>query len=178
VLDRYHQAAATHGLDTVVRLTADCPLLDPGVVDQVIMEFASGAYDYASNTQPPTFPDGLDTEVFNRAALERAWVEARLPSEREHVTPYIWKHPELFRLHNVRHASDLSQLRWTVDDAADLDVARAVIERLGANQTSMRDVLALIEREPRVALTNAGSTRNAGYVRSLRQDVREDKGSR
>lgn len=171
VLDRYRQAALAHRLDVIVRLTADCPLLDPAVIDQVVGAFQAGTYDYASNTQPPTFPDGLDTEVFTRGALERAWSEAALDSEREHVTPYIWKHPELFRLFNVAHTPDLSALRWTVDDAADLDLAHGLLTRLGSGSTALGDILAILEDEPELANGNAGTGRNAGYFVSLGLDA-------
>ena len=173
VLDRFHQAAQRFGVSVVVRVTPDCPLLDPAVAGLVLKRFldAGGGLDYASNTQPPTFPDGQDTEVFSAAALARAWREARLPSEREHVTPYIWKHPERFRLANVRHTEDLSALRWTVDEAADLAFARAVYARLGAGRLfGMDEVLALLAREPALREMNGSLTRNQGYAKSLRAD--------
>ena len=173
VLDRFHQAADRFGVSVVVRVTPDCPLLDPTVAGLVLKRFldAGGGLDYASNTQPPTFPDGQDTEVFSAAALARAWREARLPSEREHVTPYIWKHPDRFRLASVRHAEDLSALRWTVDEPADLDFVRAVHARLGAQGTfGMEDVLALLRREPALLEINRSLTRNEGYAKSLRAD--------
>ena len=173
VLDRFHQAAERFGVAVVVRVTPDCPLLDPDVAGLVLRHFldAGGRLDYASNTQPPTFPDGQDTEVFSAAALARAWREARLPSEREHVTPYIWKHPDRFRLANVRHAEDLSALRWTVDEAADLEFVRTVYARLGAGRVfGMDDVLALLRREPALLEINRSLTRNEGYARSLRAD--------
>jgi len=173
VLDRFHQAAERFGVSVVVRITPDCPLLDPAVAGLVLARFldARGSLDYASNTQPPTFPDGQDTEAFSAAALARAWREARLPSEREHVTPYIWKHPERFRLANVRHAEDLSALRWTVDEAADLDFVRAVYARLGdARAAGLGEVLALLRREPALREINRSLTRNEGYAKSLRAD--------
>jgi glutamate-1-semialdehyde 2,1-aminomutase/spore coat polysaccharide biosynthesis protein SpsF len=173
VLDRFHQAAMRFGVSVVVRVTPDCPLLDPGVAGRVLRRFldARGALDYVSNTQPPTFPDGQDTEVFSAAALARAWREARLRSEREHVTPYIWKHPDRFRLANVRHVEDLSALRWTVDEAADLEFVRVVSARLtGAGPFGMDEVLALLRREPALLDINRSHTRNEGYARSLRAD--------
>ena len=129
-----------------------------------------GAIDYASNTQPPTFPDGLDTEVFSSAALERAWREARLTSEREHVTPYIWKQPDTFRVANVTHEPNLSALRWTVDTAADLEFVRAVYGRLAASAETagMDDVLGLLRRHPELAALNRGIARNEGYATSVR----------
>jgi glutamate-1-semialdehyde 2,1-aminomutase/spore coat polysaccharide biosynthesis protein SpsF len=173
VLDRFHQAASRFGVSVVVRVTPDCPLLDPAVAGLVLQRFldARGTLDYASNTQPPTFPDGQDTEVFSADALARAWREARLPSEREHVTPYIWKQPDRFRLANVRHAQDLSAQRWTVDEAADLGFVRAVYARLGAGRLfGMEDVLALLRREPALRDINGSLTRNQGYAKSLRAD--------
>jgi spore coat polysaccharide biosynthesis protein SpsF (cytidylyltransferase family) len=174
VLDRFYQTARRHGITVVVRVTPDCPLLDPVVSGAVLVRFleGQGAIDYASNTQPPTFPDGLDTEVFSSAALERAWREARLASEREHVTPYIWKQPDKFRVVNVTHDPNLSALRWTVDTAADLEFVRAVYARLGAGAETagMDDVLGLLGRHPELAALNRGSARNEGYVTSVRAD--------
>jgi glutamate-1-semialdehyde aminotransferase/spore coat polysaccharide biosynthesis protein SpsF (cytidylyltransferase family) len=173
VLDRVHGAAERFGVSVIVRVTPDCPLLDPAVAGRVLARFraAAGALDYVSNTQPPTFPDGQDTEVFSLAALATAWREARLGSEREHVTPFIWKQPHRFRLANVTHAEDLSHLRWTVDEAADLDFVRAVYARLGADRPfGLAEVLALLRREPALLEGNRSLTRNEGYAKSLRAD--------
>jgi spore coat polysaccharide biosynthesis protein SpsF (cytidylyltransferase family) len=179
VLDRYYRAVRTFGADVIVRLTADCPLLDPGVSARVLARFALGDVDYACNTLPPTFPDGLDTEVFSFAALERAWREAKLTSEREHVTPYIWKNPTQFRLANVTNDVDLSALRWTVDESQDLEFVRAVYSRLyreGKSLFAMKDVLALLEREPKLREVNAGFARNEGYIKSVRENHPGDLG--
>lgn len=170
VLDRYYQAARSHSAEVVVRITADCPLLDPDVIDRVVSQFTNGSFDYVSNVNPPTFPDGLDTEVFSFAALERTWNEARWQSEREHVTPYLRAHPELFRLDNVSNDEDLSGLRWTVDESADLAFVRAVYEALGTEQFGMNEVLDLLRNRPELGRINAGFERNEGYVKSLRED--------
>ncbi len=170
VLDRYYRAAQHVQADVVVRLTADCPLLDPHVIDQVIHTFHSGGYDYVSNTLELTFPDGLDTEVFRREVLDRAWREAQLQSEREHVTPYIWKHPDLFKLGVVRNAENFSGLRWTVDEPADLMFAREIYARLGTAAFGMSDVLAYLRLRPELKDINAGFGRNEGYQKSLRED--------
>ena len=119
VLDRFYQAAAEHKADVVVRVTADCPLIDPAIVDTVIRAFLDQQVDYMSNVSPPTFPDGLDVEVFSFAALKRAADEATETPQREHVTPYLRNHPEKFSSHNVTHSTDLSALRWTLDEPAD-----------------------------------------------------------
>lgn len=170
VLARYAQAAAEHGAEVVVRLTADCPLLDPGVIDDVIAAYHDGDWDYASNVEPPTYPDGLDTEVIRRSALDRAAREAKLPSEREHVTPYIRKHPELFRIRAVRSPEDLSALRWTVDEPRDLDLVRAIYGQMRSADFGMADVLDLVGRDPDLTKINANIQRNEGYLRSLSED--------
>src|SRR5579871_1881320 len=119
VLDRYYRAAQATRADVVVRITADCPLHDPQVIDTVVSRFDPSRFDYASNAVDRTYPDGLDVEVFSFQALERAWREAQWASEREHVTAFIWKHPDRFRLHHVCQATDLSAARWTVDEPSD-----------------------------------------------------------
>jgi spore coat polysaccharide biosynthesis protein SpsF len=173
VLDRYYQAARQFGGEVVVRLTADCPLLDPGVSARVLERYLKGDVDYASNTLAPTFPDGLDTEVFSFAALERAWRESGLASEREHVTPYIWKNPLKFRLAGITDEVNRSGLRWTVDEAQDLEFVRAVYKHLyrdGEPPFGMDEVLALLETKPELKAMNTGFLRNEGYAKSLRED--------
>ncbi len=169
VLDRYYQAAKAQGADVVVRITADCPLLDPSVVDKVVRVYLDGGLDYVSNTLRYTYPDGLDTEVFSFEALERAWKEARQPAEREHVTPFL-KDAGRFRIRNVESPEDLSarDLRWTVDDPGDLEFVRAVYGRLGRGDGfGMEDVLALLAKEPALEELNMGTVRNEGYYKSL-----------
>jgi spore coat polysaccharide biosynthesis protein SpsF len=170
VLDRYRGAAERFDADSIVRLTADCPLLDPAVVDSVLSRFEVGDVDYAANINPPTFPDGLDTEVFSREALLRAAREARLRSEREHVSLYIRNHPESFRIANVSHDPDLSAMRWTVDEPEDLEFMRAVYSAFGSREFGMQDVLQLLAGRPDLARSNAGFARDEGLRRSLRED--------
>lgn len=173
VLDRFYQAALASKAELVVRITADDPFKDPAVIDRITDIVRSDeSLDYASNTLEPTFPEGLDIEVFRFRALERAWREARLPSEREHVTPYIWKQPTVFRLKNVNHSVNLSHLRWTIDYPEDLQFAREVYKRLYSGQVfGIDDILKLLSREPELSGLNAGFTRNAGYVRSVADDL-------
>lgn len=170
VLDRYYQAARKLGAETVVRVTGDCPLIDPQIIDQVIARFRHGDVDYVSNTIERRFPDGLDCEVCSLAALDRAWREATLKSEREHVTPYLYKHPERFRLGGVRAERDLSAMRWTVDEARDLEFLRAVVHRLGPD-CRMNDIVELLEKEPELMRLNAGIQANEGYLKSVREDA-------
>jgi len=175
VLQRYDQAARAFGADAVVRITADCPLIDPQVIDLVVAAFQKGGQApisakkgacpvfkigdcpllYASNTLRRTWPRGLDVEVMTAAALGSACREAREPYQRTHVTPYIYEHPDLFRLLAVAGPQDLSHWRWTVDVPEDLDFVRAVYGRLGDGETfSWRDVQQLLAREPALAELN------------------------
>jgi spore coat polysaccharide biosynthesis protein SpsF len=149
VLDRYYGAAAAHQAGVVVRITADCPLIDPGETGRVIRAFVGGQPDYASNILHRTYPRGLDTEVISAATLARAWREAGEPYQRTHVTPYIYQHPQRFRLLSVTGEEDLSVHRWTVDSPDDLELVRAIYLRMSGEDTfSWRDLLRLLEDQP------------------------------
>jgi spore coat polysaccharide biosynthesis protein SpsF len=157
VLDRFYRAAAAARPEHVVRLTADCPLIDPSVIDRVAAAHLAGGHDYTSNTLRRTFAHGEDTEVMRFAALERAWREATSAYEREHVTPYLYRHPELFDLGSVEADEDHSQLRWTVDYPEDLAFVRAVYEALYpvGSGFSTADVVELLARRPELTAINA-----------------------
>jgi spore coat polysaccharide biosynthesis protein SpsF len=172
VLDRYYQAATIYKADIIVRITADCPLIDPNVIDKAIEFFLSGNFDYVSTSIEPTYPNGLDTEVFTFEALKRAWKEATLASEREHVTPYIWKMPQMFRIENLKNDKDLSYMRWTVDEESDLELVREIYRKLYIDGKTfyMEDVLNLLEKFPEFLDINKGIMRNEGYLKSLRED--------
>ena len=147
VLDRYYGAARQYNADTIVRITSDCPLIDPAVTDYVIATYAAAApaADYASNVFPRTYPRGLDTEVFSFAALEMAWKEDQ--SEwREHVTPFLWKQPERFRQINAANPVDYSSHRWTVDTPQDFELVRRIYEHFGHGDFGWRDVLTLLDQ--------------------------------
>jgi glutamate-1-semialdehyde aminotransferase/spore coat polysaccharide biosynthesis protein SpsF (cytidylyltransferase family) len=171
VLDRYYRAARACSADVVVRITADCPLLDAAVVDKVVHRFLDGGYDYVSNAMRYTYPDGLDTEVFSFSALERAWRGAVKPSEREHVTPYLraWK----FRICNVENEEVLPpNLRWTVDEPADLEFIRRVFAAFaGAEYFGMKEVLNFLNQHAAVQALNSSVISNEGYCRSLYQEA-------
>lgn len=157
VLDRYFHAALWLSADYVVRLTADCPLLDPLVIGDAVIELVQGRYDYVSNVDPPTYPDGLDVEAMCFGALSQAHQEAREAEEREHVTLYIRRHPELFNMRTIScHLGDLSQDRWTVDYAKDLEFMREVYKLLPRDDYHMSTVLALLRERPEMRLINAG----------------------
>lgn len=172
VLDRVVKAARAEQATWVVRLTGDCPLIDPDVLDATIALGIDGGYDYATNAIEPTFPDGLDVEIVRMDVLETAWREARLKSEREHVTPFINGQPERFRIGLYKNAVDLSTMRWTVDEPGDLMFVRAVYDRLFAAKPNfaLADVLELLDAEPSLAAINSAHTRNEGYALSLEQD--------
>ncbi len=151
VLDRYYQAAVAQQADVVVRITSDCPLIEPQIVDWVVDEFLARqpAVDYAANTLPPrTFPRGLDLEVMRFDVLERAWREDHDPATREHVTPYIYRHPERFALHGVVNQVDYSALRWTVDTPEDLELVRRIYGHVGHDRFTWREVLAVLQMHP------------------------------
>jgi spore coat polysaccharide biosynthesis protein SpsF len=185
VLDRYYQAARAYSADVIVRITADCPVIDPLVIDQTVAAFwgygkkmitetdglvevgspteisSPPKWDFAANRLPPpwqrTFPIGLDTEVSTFSALERAWEEATQAHQREHVMPYLYENENLFRILLVNHAPDYGHLRWTVDTAQDLELIREIYSRFeGRDDFSWIEVLELFRQEPDLAEINRG----------------------
>jgi spore coat polysaccharide biosynthesis protein SpsF len=167
VLDRYHRAAGRFAVDLVVRITADCPLIDPEVIDRVVAAAteADGVRpDYASTTLERTLPRGLDVEAFTAEALAAAWREAREPYQRAHVTPYLYEHPERFTLLAVAVPAPPGAAghRWTVDTAEDLELVRALYRRLGDDDAfGWRDALRVVETEPHLAEINRGVRQKA-----------------
>lgn len=162
VLDRYYKAALEAGAEAIVRITGDCPLIDPHIVDNVVRVFRSGVADYVSNVDPPTFPDGLDVEVFSFSALSIAWRECEDQAEREHVTPFIRRSGQ-FRRSAVANDQDCSVHRWTVDEASDLDVVREIYSNFSPRtEFGWKEVLALVERSPDRFNANRQLKRNAG----------------
>jgi len=156
VLDRYYGAATAHAADVVVRITSDCPLIEPAVIDMVVAAFLRERPDYASNVHERSFPRGLDVEAMSMAALEIAHREARAEYQRAHVTPYLYQNPERFRLISVRGDADYSAYRWTVDTPEDLALVRAIYQRLGADGAfGWQAVLSLLQHEPELAAINA-----------------------
>ena len=185
VLDRYYQAARAYSADVIVRITADCPVIDPLVIDQTVAAFwgygkkmitetdglvevgspteisSPPKWDFAANRLPPpwqrTFPIGLDTEVSTFSALERAWEEATQAHQREHVMPYLYENENLFRILLVNHDPDYGHLRWTVDTAQDLELIREIYSRFeGRDDFSWIEVLELFKQEPDLAEINRG----------------------
>jgi spore coat polysaccharide biosynthesis protein SpsF (cytidylyltransferase family) len=174
VLDRFYQAAKPYNPKHVVRLTGDCPLTDPRLIDELIDFYLESQCDYASNCQEPTLPDGLDAEIFSFAALEQIWKEAVLPSHLEHVTSFFRSNPERFKIGSYRYHKDLSALRWTVDESEDLDFVRRVYEELYPSNPEFQteDILALLKREPELMEINRRFERNSGMKKSIEKDKR------
>jgi glutamate-1-semialdehyde 2,1-aminomutase len=171
VLARYLQAALKHSAEVVVRITGDCPLIDPELVDDAVRMFKQGDFDYVSNSYPPTYPDGLDVEVFLVEALIRADRETTKPSDREHVTPYL-RTPNLFRQGTATGSSDLSMLRWTVDEPADFKVVSAVFEHFAPDiHFGWRQVLELQREKPDLFSANARIIRNEGAIMGTGQKL-------
>ncbi len=160
VLDRFYQAALVLKAEVVVRLTADCPLVDPQLLDQVVEEFLRTGVDFCCNRLPPplkrTYPIGLDVEVCTFQALQRAWKEAKEPHEREHVMPYLYDSPGRFKILRIDYEKDYGEMRWTVDTPQDLELVRQIFARLGEKREfTWLDVLELFERDPQLALINS-----------------------
>jgi spore coat polysaccharide biosynthesis protein SpsF (cytidylyltransferase family) len=174
VLDRYYQTAKRFGGDIIVRITSDCPLMDPELIDKGLEIFLKGKYDYISNNHPETYPDGYDVEICSFKALEKAWKEAKLPSEREHVMPYIWNHPERFNITVYKSHIDLSNYRITIDEPEDLLVISKIYEHFKENWLYIRimDVINFLNKNPNILKINADFIRNKGYLKSLKEDKR------
>ena len=173
VLDRYYQAALKFNIDIIIRITADCPLIDPEVLDKVLEEFLKGDYDYVANARKnhQSYPDGLDVEVFSFSALEKAWKEAKWASQREHVGNYITD-TDLFKLGDVENDQDLSNMRWTVDEKEDLQFVREIYSHLFHKKEIflMKDILEVLNENPDLMKINNQYERNEGYLKSLRED--------
>lgn len=150
VLSRYREAARFFNAGTIVRISGDCPLIDPQVIDQAILLFKTKKYDYVSNVIHRTYPRGMDVEVFSRAALEKAFHEATGEGEKEHVTPYFYRHPELFSLGSLEQAVDQSNWRLTVDTEEDLALIIRLMQELVPLQTSftLQDIVEVLDSHP------------------------------
>lgn len=172
VLERFYEAAKICPSKHIVRLTGDCPLIDPEIIDSVIDDHLKGDYDYTSNTLNPSFPDGLDVEIFKHKVLEKVYKEARLNSEKEHVTSYIYKNPDKFNIHSYEQIKDYSHLRWTVDNEEDFVLISRIYEILYTNKPDFKtsDILNILENNPDLIKINSHIKRNEGYKNSILKD--------
>ncbi|WP_231741618.1 cytidylyltransferase domain-containing protein [Paucibacter sp. KCTC 42545] len=177
VLTRFAGAAQASDAELIVRLTGDCPLIDPALIDRVISQLCAQKLDYCTNSEPASYPDGLDVEVFTRQALLQAAEHARLPSEREHVTPWLRAQAQKLRIGSLSSVIPLAQLRWTVDHLDDLHLVRALVDALDAQagagaalRADLFDFLRLLDARPELLRLNPHQ-RNEGYAKSLRNDA-------
>ena len=161
VLSRYYECATQFGATVIVRLTADCPLIDPDVIDQVVTLFESFGVDFAANTVPPessSFPDGSDVEVFSYTALSRAYKEVENSSDKEHVTFYFWKNPARnFKTKQLQNSENWSKYRFTVDYPEDLEVIKQIITKLcnGKKLPKLAEIINFIEERPEIFALNS-----------------------
>lgn len=173
LVDRLYQAAKRFGADAIVRITGDCPLVDPALVDNVIKTYLDNEdrFDYVSNVTPRTYPDGLDTEIFSFRALKRAWEEVEDPFRREWITTNFFEHPEKYRLGNVEHSEDLSHMRWTVDYQDDFDFVTEIYKRLYQEDKIflMEDILNLLNKCPELVEINKSHSGEDGYMEALKR---------
>ena len=167
VLNRYFEAAKTVQATHVARITSDDPFKDPNVIDAVAAMYLNESLDFAYNNHPPSFPEGLDTEIFSFASLAQANKTAQDPFEREHVTQFFYRNPLLFKQKNLSAPRDYSFLRWTLDTKEDLEMTKMVYDRLYKKGKIflMNDVLDLLEREPGIQTINQNVSRSAMYNR-------------
>lgn len=173
VLDRFFQTALKFQADIIIRITADCPLIDPIESKKVLSTFLKGKYDYISNNSK-TYPNGLDTECFSFNALKRSWKEAKLKSEREHVTPYIWKNPNKFKINVVhnKNKNQLDDLKWSVDHENDLLLIKKIYSILYSKEKifTMNEILKILKKYPRLKKINSKNIKNEGYLLSIKKD--------
>lgn len=172
VLERFYECAELYSADIIVRITADDPFKDPIIINHAVDLLIKNNYDYVSNTIKPTFPEGIDVEVFRFNSLKSAFQSARLDSEKEHVTPYIWKNIDKFSLYNFEHNKNISHLRWTIDYPEDLEFARAIYKKLQVKNDMfyMQDVLSVLDKFPKLLDIQKKIIRNEGYLKSIEKE--------
>lgn len=172
VLERFYKCAEKYSADVIVRITADDPLKDSHIIDKGLNIFLENRYDYVSNTIKPTYPEGIDIEIFSFEALKKAYYEATLMSEKEHVTPYIWKNKEKFKVYNFENNIDLSYMRWTLDTEDDFNFINKIYQELYRSYEifHMEDVIHLLDIKPELMSINSGHIRNEGYLKSIKDE--------
>lgn len=172
VLDRFYQVAIQTTPDFIVRLTGDCPLIDPIIVDDVVNFMVTGDFDYVSNSIEPTFPDGLDVEVLSFNTMKKIYINAKLSSEKEHVTLFVANNKDKFNVGVFKNEIDLSAHRWTVDEQDDFDLVTAIFEGLSRMNGNflMNDVLEFLQINPHLRDLNNNFQRNEGLLKSLDKD--------
>jgi len=157
VLDRYYQCAKKFNFSTIVRVTSDCPLIDPTIIDRIIKKFKNGDYDYVSNFLSHSFPNGTEAEIFSFNILKNAWANGKKSFEREHVTPYIYHNQKKFLLGELKSEKDYSNLRWSVDKKNDLDLVKEIVSKISKSPILMEDIIQLFTHEPELVKINSSN---------------------
>ncbi len=170
VLDRYYKCAKKFKSKHIMRITSDCPLIDPTVIDKVIKKYQSGKFDYVSTSPPQTFPWGISVEIFSFKALKNIWRNAKIPSEREHVTPYFYKNPKKFKIFVVKNKIQLTNIRINIDRKNDLTLVRKVISKIKIRPILLKSILKLSKSNPDLFKINKSNIPNEGYLNSLKLD--------
>ena len=171
VLDRYYKCAKEFSLETIVRMNSDAPFLDPVLVDETVNKFQENDFDFVSNNLTRTYPIGIDTEVFSFNTLEKAWKEAKLPSEREHVTPFMKKNNKIFKIYNLENSEKIPIYRLTIDRREDLEFLKKIAANIKKKPILMNDVYQLFVQKPAILeLYNDKMNLTEGYNKSLKED--------
>ena len=170
VLERHYICAKKFSLSKIIRMPSDKPLLDPEVVDEIVEIFNSNSFDYVTNFLPSTFPGGTEVEVLSFDSLKKSWEKAMLPSEKEHVTSYIYNHRNDFRIFNVVNSENLSNFRWAVDRIEDLRLVREIVSKIHKNPILIKDILELFKNEPNLVEINKQVDGNEGNTKSEKED--------
>ena len=154
VLDRYYRCAKFFNLETIVRISGDAPLIDPSIVDKTIEYYKKNNFDYVSNFFNRSYPIGTEIEIFSFKTLEKCWMNAKKSSEKEHVTPFIYNHPELFKIGHIEYKKNISYLHWTVDQIEDFKFVELIFKKIKKRPILMDDILELLENEPELLEIN------------------------
>ena len=154
VLDRYYRCAKFFNLETIVRISGDAPLIDPSIVDKTIEYYKKNNFDYVSNFFNRSYPIGTEIEIFSFKTLEKCWMNAKKSSEKEHVTPFIYNHPELFKIGHIEYKKNISHLHWTVDQIEDFKLVELIFKKIKKRPILMDDILELLENEPELLEIN------------------------
>lgn len=176
VLDRFYRAADKFGGEHIMRLTGDCPLIDPDFLDELTDFYFDGGYDYAANCVEPTLPDGLDAEIISMKALREVHEKAVRPPHKEHVTLYVRDNADQFKIGSWKHTEDYSSMRWTVDNREDFELVKAILEGVVEQKPDFRmaDVIALLKENPDFSALNAHINRNEGLQKSLAEEAENE----
>jgi len=170
VLDRYFQCAKKFNLKHIARITSDCPLIDPTIVDQTIEIYNKETYDYVNNFYKRSFPSGTEVEIISFNTLEKTWKEAKKPSEREHVTPYIYNNPMKFKIGKLEYKKNISNLHWAVDRIEDLKLVKTLYQKINKKPILLDDILNLIKKDPSLLEINKNTNPHEGYIKSLEEE--------